>query len=227
VHVSYYPSDRSGFLLGLRGASALARKPPTEPRKRPQQSRSQDTVEAILTAAARILVREGYARASTNRIAEVAGVGIGSLYEYFPNKDAIVATLRQRQHERMKREMSAVFTEAIELPLRAAVRRTIEVMVEAHAVDPALQAALLWQVPEHVSGPSRPLEHRFVELTKRFLEAHRAEVRPADLELAAFFAVQAIQSLTHAAWLAFPERLRDGRLIDEMTDLILRYLATD
>ncbi len=205
----------------------MPRKPPTKPRKRPQQSRSQETVETILTAAARILVSDGYARTNTNRIAELAGVSIGSLYEYFPNKDAILASLRQRQHDRMQGLMSAALAEVLELPLRAAVRRTIEVMVEAHSVDPALQAALMWQVPDHVSGPSPSIEHHFVELTRAYLEAHREGVRPKDLELAAFFSAQTVQSLTHAAWIAFPERLSDGRLADELTDLIVRYLAVD
>ncbi len=205
----------------------MPRKPPTKPRKQPQQSRSAQTVEAILTAAARILVRDGYADTSTNRIAELAGVSIGSLYEYFPNKDAILATLRQRQHDRMQGVMSAALARVLELPLGTAVRKTIEVMVEAHSVDPALQVALMWQVPDHVSGPSHSVEHQFFELTKTYLEGHREEVRPRDLELAAFFSVQTVQSLTHAAWIAFPERLRNGRLTDELTDLILRYLAKD
>ncbi len=63
---------------------------PVEARKRPRQQRSRATVEAICVAAARVLASDGYARASTNRIAEVAGVSVGSLYQYFPNKDALV-----------------------------------------------------------------------------------------------------------------------------------------
>ncbi len=205
----------------------MPRKPPMKPRKRPRQARSRETVEAILTAAARILVRDGYARTSTNRIAEVAGVSIGSLYEYFPNRDAILATLRQRQHDRMQGVMSSTLSDVLDLPLGAAVRKTIEVMVEAHSVDPELQVALMWQVPDHVSGPSHSVEHHFFELTKAYLEAHRGEVRPKDLELAALFSAQTVQSLTHAARIEFPDRLKDGSLTDELTDLILRYLTKE
>ena len=64
-------------------------------RKLPQQDRYFRTVEAILTATAHILTKKGYASLSTNRIAERAGVSIGSLYQYFPNKEAIIKALRE------------------------------------------------------------------------------------------------------------------------------------
>ena len=67
------------------------------PRKVPSQERSRFTVDAILEAAAYILVRDGYARLTTNRIADRAGVNVASIYQYFPGKDAIVAELRRRR----------------------------------------------------------------------------------------------------------------------------------
>ena len=76
----------------IRIATPLRPKVPTSPRKPPKQQRSRATVEAFLAATARVLVREGYEKASTNRVAEVSGYGIGSLYEYFPNKESLVAT---------------------------------------------------------------------------------------------------------------------------------------
>ncbi|HAE49181.1 MAG TPA: TetR family transcriptional regulator, partial [Tistrella mobilis] len=70
--------------------------PATSPRKRPVQARSRATVETILDGAAHILIRDGFDRATTTRIAEAAGVGIGSLYQYFPSKEAVVAALIDR-----------------------------------------------------------------------------------------------------------------------------------
>jgi len=66
------------------------------PRKTPRQERSRSTVEALLEATTDILIRQGYAKLTTNRIAERAGVNIASLYQYFPGKEAIVAELRRR-----------------------------------------------------------------------------------------------------------------------------------
>ena len=78
-----------------------ARKLQTNPRKSASQERSRSTVDALLEATARVLVKEGYDRASTNRIAEVAGVSIGSLYQYFPNKEALVAAVIDRHTEQV------------------------------------------------------------------------------------------------------------------------------
>ena len=68
-------------------------------RKEPRQSRSRVTVEAILDAGARILSDEGWAAFTTNRVAEVAGVSIGSLYQYFPDKLSLVDAIRSRHLE--------------------------------------------------------------------------------------------------------------------------------
>src|SRR5208282_4089553 len=86
-----------------------ARKPQTNPRKLASQERSRSTVDALLEATARILVKEGYDRASTNRIAELAGVSIGSLYQYFPSKEALVAAVIDRHTQ----EVSEVTRKAL------------------------------------------------------------------------------------------------------------------
>jgi AcrR family transcriptional regulator len=79
--------------------SATLQAPPLRPRKRPVQARSTVTVDAILEAAVRILLAEGYARLNTRRVAQVAGVSVGSLYQYFPNRQAIVAEIIRRKVE--------------------------------------------------------------------------------------------------------------------------------
>ena len=66
------------------------------PRKRPRQQRSQATWAAILDAATQLFQRLGYAGTTTNRVAELAGVSIGSLYQYFPDKDALLLALAER-----------------------------------------------------------------------------------------------------------------------------------
>ena len=77
----------------------MTRKPLTKPRKTASQERSRATVDALVEATARILVKEGFDTASTNHIAEVAGVSVGSLYQYFPTKEALVAAVVERHQE--------------------------------------------------------------------------------------------------------------------------------
>jgi AcrR family transcriptional regulator len=200
-------------------------KPRTVPRKRPSQDRSRATIDAILTATARILKRDGFDRASTNRIAEAAGVSIGSLYQYYPSKEALVAALMERHMD----EMTSVIVEELDrvagAPLPVAVRSVVDLMLRAHAVDPALHKVLVEQVPR-IGRLERvhEIEARMMGLVRGYLEAHRRTLRPRDLELAAFVVVQVVESLTHAATLHHPERLADGNLAEEVTTVVLRYL---
>src|SRR5690242_6395595 len=131
-------SNYSCFVLAFARQGTMRTRLKTAPRKQPKQERSQATVEAILTATARILVREGFDRASTNRVAEEAGVSIGSLYQYFPSKEALVAALIERHMERMSATLEAEMAEVATAPLELAVRRMVAFMLNAHAVDPAL-----------------------------------------------------------------------------------------
>ena len=74
----------------------MARRPLTSPRKSATQERSKATVDALLSATARVLVKEGHDRASTNKVAETAGVSIGSLCRYFPSNEALVSAVIDR-----------------------------------------------------------------------------------------------------------------------------------
>src|SRR5579862_2660732 len=120
----------------------MPRRPRTTPRKKPRQERSLATVDAILDATARVLCTTGYDRASTNRVAMAAGVSVGSLYQYFPSKEALVAALVDRHVEQMTSLVKAKLAEVATGPIDAAVRTIIQAMFDAHAVDPVLHKVL-------------------------------------------------------------------------------------
>jgi len=198
----------------------------TAPRKKAIQPRAQATVDAILTATARLLVREGYDRASTNRIAEAAGVSIGSLYQYFPSKEALVAALLARHVEEMSAILHTAAAAVVDAPLRVAVEHVVRAMLDAHAVDPKLHKVLVEQVPR-VGRLERihEIETRALALAALFLERYRDEVR-ADLdhELAPFVVVATVEALTHAAVLYRPDTLADERMLREVCSVVLRYV---
>ena len=195
-------------------------------RKKPRQARARETVEVILAATARVLANEGHGKATTNRIAQVAGVSVGSLYQYFPNRDALFAALVERHAEEMWTLVETRLRGLAAKPVAAAVREMVVLVMQAHASNPRLHRALNEQVPRVgrlalIHG----VEARLIELVRDYLEEHRREVRPRDLDLAAFVAVVAIEALGHAAVVHHPGRARDERLIGETTKLIAGYLC--
>lgn len=206
----------------------MARRPLTSPRKEAIQARSRATVDALIEATARILVREGFDRASTNRIAEEAGVSIGSLYQYYPSKEALVAAVIDRHQQELMQVVRNALAEVSALPLEEGVRRLVAVAIDAHRVNPKLHRVLAEQIPR--TGRLKNVEafnRETYALFRSYLESHRVEVRAADLDLAAFVCVTSVEALTHTAVLHRPEVLSDkaaGALVEEATRLVLRYL---
>lgn len=197
----------------------------TRPRKRAIQERSRATVDVILRATARVLVRVGYDHASTNKVAAEAGVSVGSLYQYFPSKEALVAALVDRH---VTETMGAVRAEApalFAMPVERAVRRFVEMMIDVHRIDPALHRVLCEQLPRVGDlDKIHQVEREGEALARAYLTAHRDEVEPEDLDMAAFILVHTVEALTHAAVLLRPELLNRPELVDEVTSVVVRYL---
>lgn len=197
----------------------MAREAPVAPRKKPRQERARATIDAILVAAAHILKTEGFERATTNRIADLAGVSIGSLYQYFPNKLSIVGALRERHSDWFNGCMRAEIDRVAKLPIRPAARAAVELMIALHVVDPALHNALS---EGRTMEPHIELEFR--RLLQERLEKHPDRFRPLDPELASFITIRALEALVHGTALDEPERLSDPRFAEEVTELMVRYL---
>ncbi len=203
----------------------MPRKPPTRPRKEARQRRSQATVDAILEAAARLFAGDGLERITTNQIAELAGVSVGSLYQYFPSKEAILGELIDRHAEQTMARLSSALDDLTNGPISEALRTIVAILLEADTIDLNLHRVLLDKLPDAGRAEQRQGEIRRVTLiVRQLLESRRAELRVADLDVAAFVLVQALEAVTNAAVVELPERLRDPVLIDEITALGTRYL---
>jgi len=195
-------------------------KPAKSPRRKPKQARAHDTVEVVLDAAARVLAAHGYAGATTNRIAEAAGVGVGTVYEYFSNKDAVFEALIGREIG----ALAGAFAEqgvGEDVALAAAIGRLLAAGIGAMPHGPELLRAL-----EAVPGASfrRQLaaaRQGVIDQVERLLEAHRDEIGVDDLALAAFIVVSAIEGIGANA----SSRDFDARFAQELTALVTRYLA--
>jgi AcrR family transcriptional regulator len=206
----------------------MTRAPQTSPRKTASQQRSRATVDALVGATARILIEEGYERASTNRIAAVAGVSIGSLYQYFPSKEALVAAAAERHTQELARVALGAMIKVAEQPVEVGARELVAAAIDAHRVDPKLHRVLAEQVPrigrlEDIDA----VERRGGAFLQSYLDAHRDEIDVADVNLAAFVLTTTVEALTHVAVLRRPDLLdgdKAGAFVNEVAGLVLRYL---
>lgn len=206
----------------------MARKLKTTPRKSASQERSRLTVATILEATARILMKEGYDRASTNKIAAVAGVSIGSLYQYFPSKEALVAAVSERHSQEVLQLVRNALVKVAGRPIEVAAREFVSVAIDGHRVNPKLHRVLAEQIPrigrlENVEAINRDV----YALIRGYFDTHRDEIDVVDVDLAAFICVTAVEALTHTAVLHRPDILvgeKAEKFVDEVTDLVVRYL---
>lgn len=131
-------------------------------RRRPKQRRAQHTVEAVLQGAVRVLARDGLDAVTTNRIAETAGVSIGSLYQYFPDKRAIFLALHQRHAHRVQQVIGRILDAHVAAPLEPLIVALMDGLFDAHAADPRELHALLDQQEDGSRGLRQALGEVFV-----------------------------------------------------------------
>jgi AcrR family transcriptional regulator len=200
----------------------MMRRPQLSPRKTATQERSRATVEAVLEAAADILVRDGYAKLTTNRIAERAGVDIASLYQYFPGKDAIVAELRRRHGIQGRAAIRKALIDQRGQNLESTLRALISMAVAAHADTPRLHHAFTEEMPVlRYSDLAAEDPSTFAEF-RRFLETSAVGV--PDLDLAQWLVATATGAVIHRAIVERPDDVASGRITEELVTLLLGYL---
>ena len=197
-------------------------KPHADPRKLPQQDRSKFTVEAILTATAHILTEESYDRASTNRIAERAGISIGSLYQYFPNKASLIAALRDRHVSSMMEVIESKLRNLFDAPIEVVLPEIVKASIAAHAINPKLHKVLHEQVPRL---NETEMEDRMTNLLRTYLAKQYEPINPQQLDHIVFVIERSIEALTHAAVLECSDLLQDGQLEREINEMLLSYLS--
>src|SRR5262245_62125790 len=151
------------------------------PRKAPRQERSRATVEALLEATTDILVREGYAKLTTNRIAERDGVNIASLYQFFPGKDAIVAEFRRRHGAEQRAELRRVLAERDATSLESTIRSLVSIGVAGHARAPRLHRIFTEELPALGYRDVAAIDAPLFEAMRRFLQCEAVEVRDVDV----------------------------------------------
>lgn len=200
-------------------------RPRSSKRRRPQQLRARQTVEAVLGAVIRILKREGFDAITTNRIAEVAGVSIGSVYQYFPDKRSIFVALHSRHVSDIDRMVETTLVEHAASPPDQLVRAIVEAMVDAHASDPELHELLMSEVPHRGDG-TRDFAVRLHGAFRLAIQSGWRERKDArGLDTVVFMVTKMVEALSHAAVLERPPSVSLGDAKEETVRAVLAYLT--
>ena len=196
-------------------------------RKQPRQARAQATVNAVLDATVQVLERDGVDAATTTRIAEVAGVSIGTLYQYFSHRDAIFNALQDREFERALALVEGILSSGnLERSPRETVTAVVRGLAATYAACPGLHRMLAIE-GLRVAKAERvyAFDLRVIGIIRHFLSATRAPVRRKNLDAAAFVAYQSVRATMLASLLERPPGLGHEELIAEVADLVMRYLV--
>lgn len=190
------------------------------PRKQPVQERSRGTVDALVKATAYILIQHGYERTTTNRIAERAGVNIASLYQFFPNKDALVAEVNRRHAEEARQAVTEALRAGRGDGPKARLQALVAAVIAAHAVSPTLHRVLA-EVARHTPSGASAIDDALQAELDRLAESFG---RRADDSLVRWVAFEVLHALVHRAAAERPEALSSGALERELRLLLWRYL---
>lgn len=196
-------------------------------RRTPRQARSKDLVDRVVDAGARVLVEHGYAGASTNRIARAAGVSPGSLYQYFANKEAVVAAITARLIGEFANDMGPVLRETSSLPPADAVRGILDGALAALQRHTELLRALVDHVPMHQQREMLgAIRTRLSDRVHAALTADRELLRVPDVERTAWPIVEISQGLLVRYVLDAPPIERED-FLDDLAATMLRLAYRD
>ena len=196
-------------------------------RRKPRQARSQERVNRILDVAEALFASQGYAATTTNAIAAHAEVPIGSLYQFFPDKTAILQALALRYAERLHQQLITIDdTEQATLPLSDYVDQLIDTTDRFFTDNPSYHAIFM-----EVQGTVHELQEideatdaKLIQDLAKALAKRDAELKPVDYEAIAFVLVKAIGTLL---WLALSQKQTfRKRLVEETKRFTLHYLQS-
>jgi AcrR family transcriptional regulator len=206
----------------MRGSS----KPIDLQRRLPQQARSRDTIETIFEAAARIIETDGEAELNTNRIAERAGISVGTLYQYFPNKEAILVAMARRELANDRAAVIQAISAALEGPDAPIARLVVRTLIDLHCQRQRVRGVIM-QVHaalgfgEEYSQPLQEITALLGARSDRVAPGRTAPIPPASL----FVLTRAIIGVIRAAAQEHSPLLSSAELEDELVRLIETFIA--
>ncbi|MFI7132637.1 TetR/AcrR family transcriptional regulator [Nonomuraea sp. NPDC050153] len=204
----------------------MSEKQRLHPRKQPRQARAELTRRRILKAAAHVFTEYGYAAGTTNRIAERARVSIGSLYQYYPNKDAILLELMAGHLDSGAAEVSRRQAEELPDTIEGVMRVFVQAAIANHLDDPQLLRIMVEQAPRSQDLVKKVNQYKDARIAyTRDLLRRYPEVRVSDIDTAARILNATIELVVHQV-IAEHEPIDLKRLEDELVAMFTRYLTS-
>ena len=196
------------------------------PRKLAKQARSKQTVEDILASCAELIKTIGIAQITTNKIADHSGVNIASIYQYFPNKDALIAALTNQLMAQSSLKIQALITSLEGQSIASAARETISIYIDIFRQSEGLLLHLFTNFGSATRVPGNEDFQNDIKLAgKRFLDAHKDELRVKDYDKALYILSNALSGLLFRYLIESPNDMNDAELTDELVHLVTAYLC--
>jgi len=191
-------------------------------RRAPQQARSRETVERIVAAGRTVLLQRGWDGVTTNHVAAAAGLSPGSLYQYFPDKEAVLDEVVDREVGRLEARISRAFVDTLRAPsVGDQVRRNVEALLDVFGEQPAMTRVLVDQMPRGAGSRRAAFARRVDELVATVLTTRPASGRRP--EVMAWVLVRTVEQAT-IGWVLEDPPIARADLVDELTLLVTRYL---
>ena len=194
-------------------------------RKEPNQDRAIDTMDSILKATAHILEKEGFEKTSTNKIAAKAGVSIGSLYQYFPTKDSILALLMDRYMKSEIEMIDRVLKEKNSRTLNETIRDLMVAVMKSKKVSKRFTKIFAQKLFgfDKIDALKKVDDH-MLALFKAHIKPFEAEIRTENLDMALWMSIQCVKVIPVSIMFNDNYDLEDPVVLDEMVHLIYQYL---
>jgi AcrR family transcriptional regulator len=193
-------------------------------RKQPTQARSRMMVDSIVEAAARILSDQGWVGFTTNKVADAAGVSVGSYYQYFPDKHSLIEAIRDRHLE----DCRAVLKNAVkkEKPLALFVKELVQDIIDIHSINPGLHRVLLDEAPssENFRDPGSAFEKEYLGYYRAIASKYRISKKGVTDEMLGIIISDTIDGVVHNA--ARRGTLQTVEVRNELVRMIVSYLGS-
>lgn len=194
-------------------------------RRTPKQARSKEKVNKILAAARKLITEEGSASLNTNRIAAEAGVGVGSIYEYFNSKESIAKALLESLADDEAEQVITTLTRAAPLGVEATVRAVVKLAVELYEYNHRLYHGLRSMAGIGRTVGHRPGEHAVLEMVRKWMAQNKDTLQIDDVERASFVSFHLVESLAFQMATDTTMVLPLPARVEEISKVVLRYLG--